>query len=61
MEWISTKDKLPETPRFIIAFKSTQPNVLGLYFDSSKKFMYSKTDHTRYVTHWMPLPSPPEK
>lgn len=65
MEWISVKDKMPmliETVLFIGkrydgGWGSTQRG----YFDGT--FWHSESNGTVYlpVTHWMPLPEPPEE
>jgi len=59
MEWISVKDQLPKSPKFVIAYKKNGL-VLGLYFGADKEFRYGEISQTNQVTHWMPLPSPPK-
>ena len=56
-QWISVKDRLPE------------PNTLVLVYSKQGKYINLKTDYITcngkwfysfLVTHWMPLPEPPE-
>jgi hypothetical protein len=62
-EWISVDERLPEkTGDYLCAWNcgSIDPHVrviIGRYSDKSKSF--SKFDWN-YVTHWMPLPAPPD-
>lgn len=67
-EWISVKDRLPETEVFIYAEIRRDNKVIGyvvtaaIYEDGT-----IHTDDTRnlkvddFVTHWMPLPKPPKE
>lgn len=63
--WINVKDRLPEESQLVLAVghingKQTQPGVVRYYGDDS----WWSSDHVikaiAKVTHWMPLPSPPE-
>lgn len=64
MKWISTKKKLPEPRADVLAVSVTR---LGDFF-SVDVLRYSDGDWWRsmdgvwpfFVTHWMPLPEPPE-
>ena len=73
MEWISVKDKLPQYFVDVIAFCQNED---GLTFGNGEKycsidcFIKWKDGHEdcfrtdRFygkVTHWMPLPKPPEE
>lgn len=76
MEWISTKDRLPETETPVLAIVSTleAPVVLELRWEICntmiesyfKDFVYwddpnnDGQDYADNVTHWMPLPKIPE-
>lgn len=55
IEWISVKDKLPESGTYILSFSPCYNSVSkfkdGCFFDGK--------DRLYNVTHWMPLPSPP--
>ena len=51
MEWISTKDRLPELEKEVLVYDSFGNMYIGLITDGWKGL---------YVTHWMPLPEPPK-
>lgn len=57
--WIPVTERLPLTHGFIICVKTSLPHILGLYFNSNRRFKYATQDHTKDVTHWMPLPDAP--
>ena len=68
MEWISIEDSLPEHLQEIKFkgkfpfdcngfFEKTESGYIFFHNNSEKKKIY----HIYGVTHWMPLPSPPEK
>ncbi len=64
MNWINVDDRLPDISGFFLIHKinyNFNPRKSWLECASfnavTKKFNWS--DHT-VVTHWMPLPSPPE-
>ncbi len=59
-KWISVEDWLPKQATFVIAHKKNGM-VLGLYYNADKEFMYGKEPQTRQITHWQPLPLPPNK
>lgn len=54
-EWISVKDRLPE-PKAMVLVHCTNGRMLTVgYFDKDLEYLKSGR-----VTHWMPLPEPPE-
>jgi Protein of unknown function (DUF551) len=62
MEWISIKDRLPENQSTVLIYGNGydvqyfEDN--GFYdFEIDYEFSVNKTEN---VTHWMPLPIPPE-
>ena len=68
-EWISVKDRLPENEKEVLAYYGFNRGdgdlgmrfcgVLTYYaFDPSPHWQHESTGLT--VTHWMPLPNPPE-
>jgi hypothetical protein len=61
-QWISVKDRLPEDGSYILMSGGSQITMGWLNF-SRKEFIQciSWTNLTESVTHWMPLPEPPEK
>jgi len=63
MEWIDVNDRLPENPNdFHLQYLSIGRVIIGMQYDSK----WYKDDGTEKpddieITHWMPLPEPPEK
>ena len=60
-EWISVKDRLPKQREKVLCyfkFEPESPNVIAenTYYGSG--WWLSETSR---VTHWMPLPEPPEE
>lgn len=60
MEWIDVNERLPEKAKFVIIHKHNG-HVFGAYYNADSMFMYGEIDQTDQVTHWMPLPSPPQQ
>ena len=60
--WISVKDQLPERfkPVLICREKNGKPYVEQGYKDVCEWWKVYGT-RTKQVTHWMPLPEPPEE
>ncbi len=56
-EWISVKDRLPSTIGHYIAYSPGM--ITWVFFSSNKKWCFDNT-FLKGVTHWMPLPKPPE-
>jgi hypothetical protein len=58
-EWISVKDRLPETEQYVLAYhNSCYPRErVDFFSETSKRWMMSAGD----VTHWMPLPEAPKE
>lgn len=58
MEWISVKDRRPEPSEDVIVHYERGRIAIGvMYYDGEFCFegLYGA------VTHWMPIPAPPEK
>ena len=62
MEWIRTKDRLPETPNWVIAYVNGDI-FPAIYFAKLKKWENDvlKEMEGDLPTYWMPLPEPPIK
>ena len=69
--WISVADKLPEEGAVILAawrleseLRGTEAGVFQARYEGGKWLDLTDYDgqpiETNYVTHWMPLPEPPE-
>ena len=58
-EWIKTTDRLPEDDRHVLCLTRTKKGlwnvVIGYYMDG-----FWRVGMNSNVTHWMPLPEPPE-
>lgn len=54
-EWISVKDRLPEAHTVVLVHYTDGRICTADYIDEYLKFITSST-----ITHWMPLPEPPE-
>ena len=69
MEWVSVKDRLPEEDENeYILFTDRQSVFFGRYYyrNCHKKECLWKPENgyihqSSEITHWMPLPKPPEK
>lgn len=63
--WISVKDQLPEKQGvYLVAFKSPLPKVTIAWWAPREYGWYDLeyyNFHTDGVSHWMPLPEPPEE
>ena len=58
-DWISVEERLPETGRGVLvhggmAYLSDQDRAWHSMIDGNRRIQWA-------VTHWMPLPEPPEK
>jgi hypothetical protein len=61
-EWISVKERLPETNELCIVYTEFRALVPALYGNESWIFDEGQgwsEKRLSYVTHWMPLPKPP--
>lgn len=58
-DWISVKDRLPE-PHTDVLFFGRDGFFIGWYGYLMKKWRSDEFGEVQEVTHWMPLPTPPE-
>lgn len=65
MEWISVNDKLPENIDNVLAYSSLAYNqncsVEVAFYDEDQQWKGAPTYFTNGITHWMPLPEPPQQ
>ena len=61
-EWISVKDRLPDSGKYVLAYCSDGLYGEGHYRAYENKWYLSKITYKSIpdVTHWMPLPKPPK-
>lgn len=69
MKWIKTSDRFPENDCYVIGYDKTENMVAEMKFhkyfgsypnsDNYFKCLYVD-DFFKNVSHWMPLPEPPE-
>lgn len=61
-EWISVKDRLPEkTGLYLIYEQKYNPMMETCFYSNCSGWQYGFSDSdAELITHWMPLPEPPE-
>lgn len=65
--WVSVKDRLPKTSQQVLVFNDPYGDgYMDVVYYSAKFKAFNATDETdeyklKNVTHWMPLPKPPEE
>ena len=67
-QWISVEDRLPEINQNVLVIR-TNPNVVtngyiherGHWIWSNLRGSTHKADGFHAITHWMPMPSPPQQ
>ena len=60
MKWISVKERLPERGTNVIVFDFVDV-FGGAFYSRDGSFYLSDSCRLYNVTHWMPLPEPPEE
>src|SRR5690348_7012978 len=61
MEWISVKDRLPEQEALYLVYDSSNKEWGLSYFIVNGSYRYFDIWESLDITHWMPLPSPPNQ
>ena len=62
--WIKVEGRLPEEYGYNLCSIRGSLSMQVLWFDVKKKGFFHEYDYRMYelpVTHWMPLPEPPEE
>ena len=59
MNWISVKDKLPKDYQRVLFYDTRGNRSCEADIDTGY-FVPSQSKIPEYITHWMPLPSPPK-
>lgn len=62
-EWVSVEDRLPENNNNVLIYanKTGEKIEVAFYDDEDKEWAGLNSFWLPYITHWMPLPSPPNK
>lgn len=60
MEWISVEDRLPENDVEILISRTDGEIYLAVHQDDGRWYDSSEGSDVKFITHWMPLPLPPE-
>ena len=60
-QWISVKEKLPETDNYCIVFEPGYGCEACMYYGDGEWLTPDLSNVTRFVSHWMPLPEPPKE
>jgi len=64
MKWISVKDRLPENEDVVLIYAGDEYQDVAMFSNSDFyefDWEHDGWEHESEVTHWMPLPVPPEK
>ena len=57
--WISVEDRLPEKSDYFIVYKNDGRMAVARFQSRGKRTHWGKGNCK--ITHWMPLPEPPEE
>ena len=66
MDWISVKDRLPEESGPYLCYMADYPfgpicMIVNYKKDKSAFWWFADNVKAPFITHWMPLPEPPEE
>ena len=57
-DWISVKDRLPESSKRYLTFSSFYMRIVTAYYSVDRR-MWLGVCRTDGITHWQPFPAPP--
>lgn len=62
MEWISLKDREPDTSEDVIVFLQKKGNTITIAYRTGEywRLSWDATIIVSTITHWHPLPDPPQ-
>lgn len=60
-QWISVEDKWPQNGEWILVYLSDGNMICGSYYDAMGFALDYYYEDMGQITHWMPLPEPPEE
>ena len=62
-EWISVKDRLPQVKEDVLIYDSQHCNIYKAWYISDIDVWFSNEYLPQFIniTHWMPLPKPPQE
>jgi len=65
-DWISVKDRLPEHVGRYLCYAGDHPlggfcYIINFNPDAKEFWSYERNMSVSFITHWMPLPEPPEE
>ena len=62
MEWISVRDYLPESSKAVLYYSELGAWFIGALYDGKWHNLSDQKpiDKNFHITHWMPLPEPPD-
>ena len=60
--WISVNDRLPETYVDVLGWRPISKKITICWVDAFNVWMhdFGTVERTLLITHWMPLPTPPQ-
>lgn len=62
MKWISIEEKFPESGECVLLYSKESGVGEGAYISAKRHFEQWRWNSIKKgVTHWMPLPNPPEE